>query len=369
MAELKPLPQFARELLASCPSAGAGVHNWLFRTARVLHPFYADKQELALLLEAASAGCGRDVPEQEIIDAILNSAACAWKPGERRNPGIAKPAGWPEYRRDLAESVLDDVSLLEYPRTLQLFDRDSLIIRSRVGWPDTFHAATVLRIIHGRCAHVLGDEFHGSAYRTMEAMLNDPCDPLLCAGVSTSMIGTGRLSEWNAGVKMPLPGHRRDSLLFMDDLQFVVPNAMTAEEGTAMKGTPSFRCRDNAARHRRFVVVEFDQKGDEFMQPALHWHLRELAPLVMCVDSGGTSIHGWYYVEPQSEEWQWRFFRYAVLLGADPRMWLPEQFSRMPNGVRRDDDGAIIAAQPVLYFDPESIATKEHEEESHGQVR
>ena len=113
------------------------------------------------------------------------------------------------------------------------------------------------------------------------------------------MIGTGRLSEWDAGVKMPLPGHRRDSLLFMDDLQFVVPNAMSAEEGIAKDGHTSFRCRDNAALHRRFVVVEFDQRDDEYMQPALHWHLSELAPLVMCVESGGKSIHGWYFVEPQ----------------------------------------------------------------------
>jgi hypothetical protein len=37
------LPRFAQDLLAGCPTAGAGVHNWLYRTARALHPYYADK--------------------------------------------------------------------------------------------------------------------------------------------------------------------------------------------------------------------------------------------------------------------------------------------------------------------------------------
>jgi len=370
--ELTALPLFVREKLAACPAAGAGVHNWLFCMARVLHAFYADKRELALLLEAASAGCGRDVPEQEIVDAVLNSMPFAWKPGEKRGVRIAtSPSGpWPVYQRDLAESIVEEVSLREYPRSLQLFDRDSLIIRSVVACPDQLHSASVLRIMHSRCGVVPADGANGEAWNTLQAMLHDPGEPLICAGVSTSTVGTGALSEWAPGVQMPLPGQRRDTLLHLDDLQFVVPNAMTAEEGTSKKGEPSLRCRDNAARHRRFVVVEFDQKGDEFMQPALHWHLRELAPLVLCVDSGGKSIHGWYFVEPQSDEWQARFFRHAVALGADHRMWWPEQLSRMPNGVRRDEHGRIIAFQPVIYFDPLSLTDAgTRKEASHEQVR
>jgi hypothetical protein len=37
--EGKPLPQFVRDLLSAPPQRGGGLHNWLFRTARVLHPF------------------------------------------------------------------------------------------------------------------------------------------------------------------------------------------------------------------------------------------------------------------------------------------------------------------------------------------
>ena len=135
----------------------------------------------------------------------------------------------------------------------------------------------------------------------------------------------------------------------------MVPNAMIAELGYTKDGRESLRCRDNAARHRRFLVIEFDRDGDEYMQPALHWHLQELAPLVMCVHSGGRSIHGWYYVEPQSDEWQMKFFRYAVTLGADHQIWWPEQLVRMPNGQRRDEDGTVVAKQKVIYFDPHCI--------------
>jgi hypothetical protein len=141
---------------------------------------------------------------------------------------------------------------------------------------------------------------------------------------------------------------------------------MAAEEGIAKDGHPSFRCRDNAAQYRRFVVVEFDQPGDEDLQPALHWHLRELAPLVMCVESGGKSIHGWYYVEPQPDEWQMRFFRHAVSIGADSKMWWPEQLSRMPNGVRRNERGEIVAAQRVIYLNLDYMS--EQKEVWHAEV-
>ena len=103
MAKLTALPRFAQELLAACPRAGDGVHNWLFRAARALHPFFSDKRELALLLDKTVAGCGRDVPEQEIEDAIRNSAAVAWKPGQKQAllPARRGNPKWPDYDDDI----------------------------------------------------------------------------------------------------------------------------------------------------------------------------------------------------------------------------------------------------------------------------
>lgn len=64
------LPRFVHDMLSACPAAGGGVHHWLFRTARVLHPFFEDKSRIAEMLAKAASGCGREVSESEILSAI-----------------------------------------------------------------------------------------------------------------------------------------------------------------------------------------------------------------------------------------------------------------------------------------------------------
>ena len=51
----RQLPQFVRDLLASPPRRGGGLNLWLYRVARVLHP-YRDSAEIIELLRAATAG-------------------------------------------------------------------------------------------------------------------------------------------------------------------------------------------------------------------------------------------------------------------------------------------------------------------------
>ena len=45
------LPRFVHDMLSACPAAGGGVHLWLFRVARVLHPVFEDKSRIAEMLE------------------------------------------------------------------------------------------------------------------------------------------------------------------------------------------------------------------------------------------------------------------------------------------------------------------------------
>ncbi len=108
------LPRFVRDLLAACPAAGAGVHNWLFRVARVLHPFYADKHELAALIDSAALGCGREIPASEIAAAIANSAACAWQPGQKTTHAPASGSRWPLRNEEQIEATVaaSDVTAL-----------------------------------------------------------------------------------------------------------------------------------------------------------------------------------------------------------------------------------------------------------------
>ena len=37
-------PRFLRDLLETCPEAGAGVHPWLFRVSRYLHRFHTPEE-------------------------------------------------------------------------------------------------------------------------------------------------------------------------------------------------------------------------------------------------------------------------------------------------------------------------------------
>ena len=92
------MPRFVYDMLAAVPAAGEGVHNWLFRMARVLHP-YRDEREIAAILHAATANCGRHVTDGEIGEAIANSKGVAWRPGS--NPQTpARESKWPEVNQE-----------------------------------------------------------------------------------------------------------------------------------------------------------------------------------------------------------------------------------------------------------------------------
>ena len=61
------LPQFIYDLLASQPSRGGGLHNWLYRSARVLHP-YRTPEEIIEFLRAGTYG--EPIKPKEIEDAV-----------------------------------------------------------------------------------------------------------------------------------------------------------------------------------------------------------------------------------------------------------------------------------------------------------
>jgi hypothetical protein len=127
----------------------------------------------------------------------------------------------------------------------------------------------------------------------------------------------------------------------------VVPNPNRIAFGKTKKGSTSAHCRD-AVGPRHFLVIEFDDEelGHD-RQATLIRFLRDVAGgrLRMLVDSGGKSLHGWFQASP-CEAVNWSFMRLACRLGADPRMWLPEQFARTPNATR--SNGAF---QKTYYLD------------------
>ena len=133
----------------------------------------------------------------------------------------------------------------------------------------------------------------------------------------------------------------------MAALQFIVPSAMSAETGLTQEGKESARCLVNTGP-RRYLVIEQDI-GTRDEQVAILAHLATLGPLVMVVDSGGKSIHGWFACQGRTDEQLRAFMKHAVSLGADPATWTRCQFVRMPGGQREGDGGG---PQKVLFFNP-----------------
>ncbi len=103
---------------------------------------------------------------------------------------------------------------------------------------------------------------------------------------------------------------------------------------------------------RRYVVVEFDE-GTFDEHATILLHLSKYMPLVLCVHSGGKSLHGWFFRGAATDETFKKFFDYAVTLGADPAIWTACQWVRMPDGQR--DNGN---RQRIVFFDRRPVEVK-----------
>ena len=290
------LPRFVQDLLsAGPPSAGQGVNNWLFRVARVLH-HARSTNEIADLLRAETANCGRTVTETEINRAINNSRSCAWIPGEQNPEHVTRAHAWPKLNQKLYAQISTNGPAL----------------------PDLFEASPYSL-----------DEVGTEA--VIDCLF--PRDALLCCGRTKSDFRTLPRETW------------RGKLAAM---QFLVPSPMSSKWGVTQEGNRSQHALANTGS-RRFLVVEAD-KGSLDQQAAVIFHLGVRAPLALVIFSGSKSLHGWFYCAGESEARLEAFMRYAISLGADPPSWVKSQFVRMPEG-RRDNGHQ----QTIVYLDPSAI--------------
>lgn len=142
-------------------------------------------------------------------------------------------------------------------------------------------------------------------------------------------------------------GPIEDACGFGQDMQFIVPNPMRSQRAENKRGSESIRCQANV-REVRFVVVEFDREPDRARQVALLSTLAELARLVLVVDSGGKSLHGWFEMAGKPLAERAKFFAAACLLGCDPSLWNHCAWVRMPGGLRKKDTGTV--RQQILFW-------------------
>jgi hypothetical protein len=286
------LPRFVRDLLASVPTRGQGLNNWLFRTARVLHP-YRERDEIVALLNSATAG--EAIKAGEIERAVDNSAAVAWQPLQ---PTAPSPGLWPKVNHEQREAV----------------------VASSGGLVDLWELSpTRLEDAESHTEQIIDRLFPGN--------------PLLCCGASSWLFKTRLREEWRGRLA---------------EQQVIVPSPMASVWGTTKEGTKSQHTLSNTGP-RRFLVIEQDA-GSLDDQAGVLLHLAKIAPLALALHSGGKSIHGWFACNSQPE-WRLRaFMRKAVELGADHALWTPSQFVRMPDGTREGG-----ARQTVYYFNPEVV--------------
>jgi hypothetical protein len=285
-----------RDLLASPPRAGEGVHGWLFQVARQLHA-HLPAGEIVRLLETQVANCGRHVPRSEIVAAVQNALACAWRPSGKAG-AVQTVSKWPVVNQEQREAILHD----------------------GCGLADLWEASPV---------RIEDSKVHTE--RIVDALFPD--NPLLCCGKSNSIFDTRPREDWRGQLA---------------ELALIVPSPMTAVSGLTKEGRESKHALDNTGE-RHFLVVEFDQ-GTPDEHAALLLHLASYGPMVLAVHSGNKSLHGWFYCAGQPEDLLCRFMRYSCSLGADRATWSRCQFCRMPDGTR--DTGK---RQTVFYYNPQPL--------------
>jgi hypothetical protein len=290
-----PLPRFVRDLLSSPPHRSQGLNVWLYRVARVLHP-YRPADEIVCLLRAVTAG--EPVKHGEIERAVKRSRATAWRPSQPHNAAVIE-LPWPKVNEEQRAAVIASLGC----GLVDLWETSSVRLESN----------------EPRTCEII------------EALF--PSDALVCVGESNAQFAT---RPWNQFGKR------------LNEFQLIVPSPMTARIGITQDGKVSEHTLSNTSE-RRFLVIEFDS-GTADDHAALLFHLAERAPLALALHSGGKSIHGWFYCVGQPEMRLRAFMRAAVTLGADRVTWTRSQFVRMPDGLR--DNGK---RQTVFFFNPEVV--------------
>jgi hypothetical protein len=168
-----------------------------------------------------------------------------------------------------------------------------------------------------------------------------PCDPLLCFGRKKR-----KDEDYGDGYHHLITRLSKISDKDLGWYDHIVPNVPNAEWGITQEGRASQHSKD-LFQYRNYVVVEFDETVPDKDQQAsiILWLEEHWGELTLVVDSGGKSLHAWFYCGGISDEALEPHFRQVVRLGGDPNLFDKMQFVRLPDGVRENGN-----RQQTLYF-------------------
>lgn len=162
-------------------------------------------------------------------------------------------------------------------------------------------------------------------------------DNLLCIGKTATEFRTVRLCD--------IPADNRD----LSMCEFINPSPMTSVAGLTADEEWSEHAKSNTGP-RVYSVIEFDM-GEPREHASILKYLATRLPLMMIVYSGSTSLHGWFKTSHADEPFVEKFYKEAVMLGADPKMFSPCQFSRLPMGT----NARTGRTQRVIFFNPRHV--------------
>lgn len=271
---------------------GEGLHVDVFRAAiMLLEDGLTEETVFSFLRRAADSVTDRTVPDREIQGAIRSAR-------ERMNGGLIETPQWPNFNPALRAEIVATagITLEQLAASADKQSQDPWFYLTRL-------------------------------YRSHEHV---------CLAASSHSFSTAERDAWQP-------------YLASYQYEYINPSPMLGPFGLTKENKASAHCLDNTGP-RVYQVVEFDF-GQINEHAALHWHLAKSARLIVLVYSGGKSMHGWYNVRGQSEAEAVKFFRSAVELGADPKMWSRCQFSRLPAGTNNKTG----KQQTVVIFEPRHL--------------
>jgi hypothetical protein len=319
VGDYRPFPPSIGTYIDSPPVAGSGLNHWILGAVRRLLHYVTENETLEELLpKVVQAGRAYGKARSEILRAIAKVTASG-------DQAIQERADWPEPNLEkIAAIVREELAKLGGKCPIDALRRESPVKRATAG-------------------------------EIIDALF--PGDPLLCVGISVYDFITRRKSTY------------RD----FSNKQLIVPSPMSAVQGETQEGKLSFKSDANTGP-RRFLALDFDitEFARDGVTPTVFaplirtWRTDGIAPKqaqaaiilylkrrldpVLALDSGGKSLHAWFYVEGQTEEVIKATMQHAVRLGADRATYTRSQFVRMPGGLR--DNGK---RQEVIYFNPNAV--------------
>jgi len=291
-------PDWLNQQLSGCPTSGGGVNLWIYGMAGKLKAFMSHDQAKQVLRNAV-AGCGRQVRDFEIDRALQRSEALK-----------------------LSSDGYEQFTTADSSLCAQIDDR------YEISGADFMDQSPIQMDGQARTRAILRRLFRP--------------DETIC-------LAREHLYEAKLHPMSALP---EDTSAH----SFVVPSPMKPEGGTTDDGKPSQRSK-NGVVHRRYVVADFDQDAPDQHLRRINF-LRNYAPLVAVVWSGGKGYHGWFLVENKPSAAVRQFIELVCKLGGDKAAWQPHQVFRLPDGWRYanlNKPGSKASRQSCIYFDPPKL--------------